>query len=444
MAKVLVVDDEQAQLAILDRFLTKHGWQVLRAAGGTAAVRLAATERPDAVIMDVRMPDLDGHAAYRRMHEQDPALPVILITAFGDIRHAVEAMKEGVVDYLTKPVDLGELLGVLEEATGHGTPRNDHSPIPDLPHGIVAESLLFRQAISEIALVAPTDVTCLLTGESGAGKEVLAKLIHLWSDRAEGPLACVNMAAVPSGLAEAELFGHVKGAFTGAVGDRIGRIEAATGGTLFLDEIGDLPPELQAHLLRALETKSFHPVGAVEERHSDFRLVVATNRDLEEAMRDGSFRQDLYYRINVFRTNVPPLRERPDDIVPLARSFLRRRDDRTARFSPRALGALTTYHWPGNVRELRNVVERASILARGDVILPEHLPDRIRSPVPSHDQPLLLRPLEETQKLAILEALRTCRGNRTHAAKLLGISRRTLLNRLKVYGIGRDYGRERQ
>jgi DNA-binding NtrC family response regulator len=441
MARVLVVDDEKAQRDIIAGFLAKHGWEVATAGGGTEAIRCVAANPPDAVIMDVRMPDLDGRAAFRELHRSHPTLPVILMTAYGDIRNAVDAMKEGVTDYLTKPLDLGELLGVLEEATGTGAPPGERVEVPALPPDVIAESPVFRQTIAEVALVAPSEVTCLLTGESGSGKEVLAELIHRWSPRAEGPLVRVNMAAIPSTLIESELFGHTRGAFTGAFEDRVGHIEAAAGGTLFLDEIGDLPAELQAHLLRALETKEFRPVGAPNARHADFRLVVATNRNLEEAIASGAFREDLYYRINVFRLEVPPLRERPEDILPLARSFLRHHDARAIRFSPRAMAVFTAYHWPGNVRELRNVVERAGILARGDVILPEHLPGRIGEPGAARDLPHLLRPLEETQKLAILEALKQCRGNRTHAAKLLGISRRTLLNRLKAYGIGPGYGR---
>lgn len=439
MPKVLVVDDEKAQRGVIASYLATRGWDVLLAGGGKEALRLAIESKPDAVVMDIRMPDLDGRTAFRELHQLEPTLPVILMTAYGEIRDAVDLIKEGVNNYLTKPIDLRKLLTLLEEAIGESVRPNVHAEIPDLPPGIVAESPAFRQTLGEVALVAPTDATCLLTGESGSGKEVLAELIHRWNGRAGGPLVRVNVAALPHSLVERELFGHIKGAFTGAIGNQIGHIEAASGGTLFLDEIGELPTAVQANLLRALETKEFYPVGDSKRRRSDFRLVVATNRDLEEAIRNGTFREDLYYRINVFRIHVPPLRDRPGDILPLVRTFLSTRErGSSVRLSPSAATALENFAWPGNVRELRNVVERAFILARGDVILPEHLPERLQSSQETRNEPSLMRPLEETQRLAIFQALRECGGNKTHAAKVLGISRRTLLNRLKAYGVGSE------
>jgi len=438
MTRVLVVDDEETQRDVLRQFLVRRGWEVDLASGGEEAVQRIEDSLPDAVVMDVFMPRGDGRQALKQIVQEFPDLPVILMTAFGNIRDAVNSMKSGAIDYLTKPIDLHELVILLENIVGRSPIPSQDPAYPPLPANVVAESPTIKELLSQLALVAPTDATVLVTGESGTGKEVFAELTHLWSPRRGGPLIRVNVAAIPPNLIEREIFGHVKGAYTGAMENRTGHIETASSGTLFLDEIGELPIELQTRLLRALETKEFYPLGAPSPRKSDFRLVAATNANLEASIKQGSFREDLYYRLNVFRVHVPPLREHKEDIKSLAISFAQKFAGEPVRLSAHALLALEAFDWPGNVRQLRNVVERATIVARGDVIVPEHIPAEIRCRMEedgaSHES-VAFPSMEDTQKAAILNALEQCGGNRTHAARLLGISRKTILNRLKAYGI---------
>ncbi|HOJ69844.1 MAG TPA: sigma-54 dependent transcriptional regulator, partial [Candidatus Hydrogenedentes bacterium] len=326
--------------------------------------------------------------------------------------------------------DLDELLTVIEDCLGLG-PRDQDAL--DLPPGIVAESETLRNLFRQAFRVAPTSAAVLLTGESGTGKEIFARLIHARSNRASGPMVTVNMGAVPEQLAESELFGHEKGAFTGADTSRAGRFEEADGGTLFLDEIGELPLSLQPKLLRVLETGEFRRIGGTTDRRANVRVIAATNRDLEREVTAGRFREDLFYRLNVFPLRIPPLRERREDIIPLAELFL---GPWKKRLSPAAARLLAAWSWPGNARELRNVVERAAILADGDMILPEDLPDALRN-APRSDRPDAPgRPLmEEAQRRAIREALEKTGGNRTKAAQLLGISRRSLIYKLRAYGL---------
>ena len=424
-----IVDDEPAQRLLLAETLNRAGWRTLCGENGYQAVDIAS--RCNLLLLDVRMPGMSGLEALQQI-QQLPAPPVVvLLTAYIDVRDAVAAIRMGAADYLEKPVDLDELLTVIEDDLGLG---HRDQEVLDLPPGVIAESEALRDLFRQALRVAPTSATVLLTGESGTGKEIFARLIHARSPRSAGPMVTVNMGAVPEHLAESELFGHEKGAFTGADQARPGRFEEADGGTLFLDEIGELVPALQPKLLRVLETGVFRRVGGTADKRADVRVIAATNRNLEEEVAAGRFREDLYYRLNVFPLRIPPLRERREDIIPLAELFLK---PWKKRLSPAAARALTAWSWPGNARELRNVVERAAILADGDMILPEDLPDTLRLlprenvPSESPERPLM----EEAQRRAILEALEKTGGNRTKAAQLLGISRRSLIYKLRAYGL---------
>jgi len=448
---ILVVEDDAGQRGILEGFLRRRGYRIHSASNAEAALDFLEGNSPDVVLMDVRMPGMGGLKGLERMRELSPTLPVILLTAYAEVRDAVEAMRHGALDYLEKPVDLEELSIVITEAIG-GASGAEQVKLPPLPDGFIVSSDAMRRSVNEASLVAPTEATVLITGESGTGKERVAEFIHLQSPRRQGPLIRVNCAAIPENLVESELFGHKKGAFTGAEANRLGRFEAAAGGTILLDEVGELPLHIQPKLLRVLEGGSFERVGESETKITDARVIACTNRDLEREVARGAFREDLFWRLNVFRIHLPSLKERREEIPLLVRSFLARLGRGKARLSPAACRVLESYDWPGNIRELANVIERAAILAAGDVILPENLPDSLRRGAPGNrkEAPGTNSPLEEkeqgtgeapgsftveeAERHAIREALNRTGGNRTRAAKLLGISRRTLLYRLKKYG----------
>lgn len=427
---IAIVDDEPAQRRLLENALQRAGYRTVSCEDGTQA--LDATPDVNLMLLDVRMPGLSGLEVLSRLREERPQLPVILLTAYIDVRDAVAAIKQGAVDYLEKPVDLDELIAAIDDTLG----RTGRAVCEDdlrLPPEMVAESESMRQVFQHAARVAPSDTTVLILGESGAGKEVVAQFLHERSARAAKPFITVDCASLPENLVESELFGHEKGAFTGAESSRSGRFEEADGGTLLLDEIGELPLALQPKLLRVLESGAFRRVGGNEERRVDVRVLAATNRDLVEEVKRGAFREDLFYRLNVFPLTVPPLRERPDDVLPLADRLLR---DSHKRLSPAAQRLLTAYTWPGNVRELRNVMERAAILANGALILPSDLPESIQdaSPAPPPGS-VLVGDMREIQRRAILETLEKTGGNKTQAAALLGISRRNLIYKLRAYGL---------
>ena len=434
-AAIFVVDDDERQREIIAGFLAGRGFQVSTAADAEHALELFDKETPALVVMDVRMPGMGGIQGLVRMRERIPALPVILLTAYADVRDAVDAIRKGAADYLEKPIDLHALMAMIDDLTGRRA-APDEAPLPPLPPGFVAASAAMARIVREAAMVAPTDATVLVSGDSGAGKEKIATFIHARSARAAGPFVAVNCAAIPRALVESELFGHVKGAFTGADANRAGRFETASGGTLLLDEIGELPLDVQPKLLRVLEDGAYERVGESVTRHADARIIACTNRDLEKEVAAGRFREDLFWRLNVFHVHVPPLRERAEDIPELVRVFMARAGKEKARLSPATQALLAAYPWPGNVRELANVIERAAILSSGAVILPEHLPEKIRAqapPAPPRDDAQSLS-VEAAERRAIREALRQTGGNRTEAAKLLGLSRRTLFYRLKQYG----------
>ena len=436
---ILVVDDDPGQRSLLCSFLTGQGFPVTTASSGQEALDSLAASQPGMLISDVRMPGMTGLELLGFVAERHPDLPVLLVTAYADIRDAVGAIRGGAVDYLEKPIDLDQLLQAVRR--GLALPESGPAKVLlegfQLPEGVIAQSAPMREVLREAALVAPSDTRLLITGESGTGKEVVADVVHRWSARANARFVKVNCAAIPEPLLESELFGHEKGAFTGAVARRIGHFEEADGGTLLLDEIGEMSPALQAKLLRVTQDGRFSRIGANTEIHADVRIIAATNRDLEAEVEAGRFREDLFYRLNVMEIQVPPLRERIADIMPLAERFATEFSKGRPRFSPGAIANLEQYAWPGNVRELRNAIERAVLLARGDVILAEHLPRRVQqepaAPETTADGAAAGTVMDEMERATILRVLKEHDYNRSETAKALGISRRTLTYRLKEY-----------
>jgi DNA-binding NtrC family response regulator len=435
--RILIVDDDAGQRSLLDLFLRGQGFETVPIASGEAALETLRATPIDMMISDVRMPGLSGLETLRRARQEHPVLPILLVTAYADIREAVGAMRDGALNYLAKPIDLDELLASVRQATGlaKSTPRQFNAQ-RQLPPRVVAQSPLMQAVFDDAALVAPSESRVLITGESGVGKEVLADVIHAWSLRAAGPLIKVNCAAIPENLLESELFGYEKGAFTGALKQKPGRFEAANGGSIFLDEIADMSPPLQAKLLRVTQDGRFNRVGSNHEIQTDARILAATNRQLEEEVKAGRFREDLFYRLNVVEINIPPLRERKEDIVALATAFIAEFSQGRARLSSAATDCLTRFPWPGNVRQLRNAMQRAALLSGGELILPEHLPAQVRAgPGPPPEPPAGADPehLGEIQRQAIFQALRKHDFNRTETAKALGISRRALLYKLQRF-----------
>ncbi|MCU0872195.1 MAG: sigma-54 dependent transcriptional regulator [Pirellulaceae bacterium] len=432
---ILVVDDEAPQRRLLGGFLQSLGFRIREAASAEDALTALRQEVPDMMLLDVRLPGMSGIEALAEIRRIAADLPVLLITAFADLRQAVAAMKSGADDYLSKPIDLNELEVAIADALGtvEGGPRRPDETALELPRGVVCESPAMCRVVETAAVVAPSNAPILILGESGAGKEIVAQLIHRWSSRAAGPFVAANCAGLPETLIESELFGHAKGAFTGAHAVQRGFFRSAHRGTLFLDEIGELPLHLQPKLLRALEAGQITPLGSDVPVEIDTRLVAATNRDLADAVREGQFREDLYYRINVVELIVPPLRERSDDILPLARQFAIEFAGAPIRLSPQTVQCLVSYGWPGNVRELRNAIQRACLLCRGDLIMPEHLPPKLAALTTSAGEPAAdSGRLSQVERATILATLEECQGNRTHAAKKLGISRRALIYKIRA------------
>jgi DNA-binding NtrC family response regulator len=434
--RLLIVDDDPGQRSLLDSFLHSQGFETVLAASGEEALERLDTAKFDMMISDVRMPGLTGLETLRLARQRHAVLPVLLVTAYADIREAVGAMRDGALNYLAKPIDLDELLRSVRSATGMSqasAPR--FGAQKPLPPNVVARSPLMQAVLHDAALIAPSDSRVLITGESGVGKEVLADVIHAWSERAKGPIVKVNCAAIPENLLESELFGHEKGAFTGAVAQRVGRFQQADGGTIFLDEIGDMSAPLQAKLLRVTQGGIFSRVGSNAELRTNARILAATNKNLEEEVKEGRFREDLFYRLNVVELNIPPLRERVEDVAALASAFIEEFTKGRARLAGSTQDCLSRYAWPGNVRELRNAMERAALLTLGDLILPEHLPSRVRAVSPGAAAAPLTdaEQLGEIERQAIMQALRKHEFNRTETAKALGISRRALLYKLQRF-----------
>ncbi len=444
--KILIIDDEKHLCWALEKAMRQEGYQALSATSGKKGLELIKEESPSLVILDLKMPEMDGLEVLRKAREIQPGLPVIMLTAHGTIETAIEAMKIGAVDYLTKPFDLEELKIVIKQnlmvsrlVTEVNFLRNE---LAKKYTNLIGESKAIQEIKRLIEKVAKSNATVLITGESGTGKEVAALAIHQQSLRKDGPFVPVNCAALPEQLLESELFGHEKGAFTGAVARKPGRFELADRGTIFLDEITEIPLSMQVKLLRVLQEKSFERVGGTETLCVDVRVIAATNRDIASAMQQGQFREDLYYRLNVFQIHMPPLRERKEDIPLLAQHFVEkfRPTYLVNKISPAAMELLVRYHWPGNIRELQNVIERAAIICQGNEILPEHLPKELLAAQKTTAGPVINFPdqgisLEEVEKELILKALEKTGGNQTRAAQLLGITRSALLYRSQKYGI---------
>jgi DNA-binding NtrC family response regulator len=445
MLNILLVDDEPDLRLSLGQVLRDEGHAVDVASDGEAAMARLAVQPFHLVVSDVRLPKLDGLTLLRRIRRDFPSTEVLLMTAYGSIDDAVTAMKDSAVDYLTKPFDIDHLVTAVGRIDDRRRVRDEHARVR-AQEGSAGASLVGRcpavlQLVDKIETIADTHAAVLLTGESGTGKELVARMLHERSGRRDRPLVIVNCAAVPPSLIEAELFGHERGAFTGAVKKRDGRFKAADGGTLFLDEIGETPLETQAKLLRVLQEGEVVPVGSNASVKVDVRLVSATNRDLKAMVAEGRFREDLYYRIKVFDLHLPSLRERKGDLALLVEQFLREfsPDGDPPALSPSAWAALGEYTFPGNVRELRHAIQHASILARGDEIALSHLPPEIsgrgaeaNGAGTAHS---LVEAMEQYEKELILRTIRGTGEKRQRAAKLLGISRKSLWKKLTKYGL---------
>jgi two-component system response regulator HydG len=447
-ASILVVDDESGILDTLRILLRNEGFDVTTAQGGKAGLEAIRAGSHDIVLTDVRMPQVSGIDILTAAREQDPMTPVILMTAQASLQSAIQAVNSGAFYYIQKPFSNDELVTILRRACEFREVRVENRHLKqeirrrDKSTSVrpIGKSRRFLEMLKLAEHVAPTDSTVLIQGESGTGKEVVARYIHDLSNRADGPFLSINCGALPESLLESELFGHVKGSFTGAVRDKQGLFAAARGGTFFLDEVGEMPPSLQVKLLRVLQEREVIPVGATEAIPVDVRIIAATNRDLEEEIRRGNFRSDLFYRLNVIALMLPPLRDRRDDLLLLLENFLQRLGDE-ARTEPKALSqealdAVMVYEWPGNVRELENALEHACVLSRGPLIEAQHLPERItkRRKEPLVAERSYLNPtLEVIERAYIMWVLQAEGGNKTRAAEVLGIDPSTLYRKLARY-----------
>src|SRR2546430_1472932 len=443
---VCIVDDDASVREAVGSLLRSEGLKV--ETFGSAREFLASPRRdpPSCLVLDVELPGRSGLDLQQELLKGNAQIPIIFLTGHGDIPMSVRAIKSGALDFLTKPVDADHLLGAIAKGIAQ-----DHGALQS--GGVIGTSQSWRDVLAQAAKVAPTETTTLLTGESGTGKEVVAHLIHRGSRRAEGPFVALNCAALPEALLESELFGYEKGAFTGAVSARAGRLEQAGGGTLFLDEVGEMSPAVQAKFLRVLQERDFQRLGGTRTLKADVRVIAATNRDLKAAMSKGAFREDLYYRLHVFAIHLPPLRERQEDILPLLEHFLNQLGPvvswrAAAGISREAREQFMAHTWPGNVRELRNAVERALILCEGGLINPEHLPWHAESatsaPLPAvpaapqaavGDFPAHGVDLEAMERTLIEGALKQTGRNKSKAAKLLGLSRGKLYTRMERFGL---------
>jgi len=449
--RILVVDDEPEMATVIEQALTRRSYQATKQHSADAAWDLLEREDFDVVVTDINMKGMNGVELTERIARNRHDIPVIVITAFGSLETATAVLRAGAYDFITKPFDIDQLVVAVERAVQNRRLREEvkrlraevarAQPGP----GFVGDSIAMRKVHETIARVAETDATVLVTGESGTGKELVARDLHRRSKRREGPFVAINCAALPETLLESELFGHVKGAFTDAKAMKKGLFVEATGGTLFLDEIGEMPPGMQAKLLRALEERAVRPVGGTAETSFDARLVAATNRDLESLVESGRFREDLYYRINVVHIALPPLRARANDVLALAQQFITRHAEPMGKkvhgFSSAVAERLLSYSWPGNVRELQNCIERALALARFDELTVEDLPPKVRDFKPSFvvvttDDPTDLMTMEEVERRYIQRVMEAVGQNKTQAAKVLGFDRTTLYRKLERYKLG--------
>jgi two-component system response regulator HydG len=441
-AHILLVEDDLSHCTILQALINGWGYRVSVAHNGRQALEQVRAQPFDLILSDVRMAEMDGIAALTAIKSYNPAIPILIMTAYSNVESAVEAIKAGAYDYLTKPLDFDTLQLTLARALEHTSLKSENQDLKQRlrfdQQNFIGRSEPMRKLLEMIAMIAPSDATVLISGESGTGKELIARAVHANSLRKERPLVSINCAALSESLLESELFGHEKGAFTGADKRREGRFMEADQGTLFLDEIGEVSPLMQAKLLRAIQEREIQRVGSNQTLSVDVRLIAATNRDLLADVEAGRFRQDLYYRLNVVTVDSPPLRARREDIPLLAMHFLAKFAERNRKpvkgFTPLAMDMLLKYSWPGNVRELENSVERGVILLSGDFISEKELPLSISQCVdvqPDRQCGQAIQPLEQVEKQAILAALEQTAGNKTEAAKQLGITRKTLLAKLQ-------------
>ena len=472
-ATIVIVDDDRDFVVVLERVLRRSGHRVEVFETGEACVEGLSRVLPDVVCLDLTLPGMSGLETLEHLHTTHPLLPVIMLTATSAVETVVAAMQMGAYDYLQKPMDPTRLQTAIKNAVEHSalmlrTTQLEREADETRGYGqIIGHGPVMRTLFRQMDRLASSDITVLVQGESGTGKELVARALHEHSGRRRKPFVALNCAAIPETLQESELFGHERGAFTGATERRIGKFEQAHGGTLFLDEVAELSPALQAKLLRALQSRTFHRVGGNAEVQSDFRLLAATHTRLSELARAGRFREDLYFRLAVFELDVPPLRDRREDVEALAETFIAGvagREGRRPSLSPRALQRLMTYDWPGNVRELENAMHRAVVACNGDVIQPEDLPPGVRhtpttaaAPVPSLEEservlppqgggqlpiagsaawPVTTLNIDDLERAAIVEALRQSGGNATEAMKKLGMGRTTLYRKLKQFGLG--------
>jgi DNA-binding NtrC family response regulator len=446
--RILVVDDEPSMCEMIETDLRLRDFDVTWRSAPEEALQLLAERRFDVVLTDLKMPGISGVDLCERIVANRPGTPVVVMTAFGSLETAVAAIRAGAYDFVTKPIELDMLALTVERAVNHAALQEQVKLLSEAVERtrvfdeLLGQSPPMRELYDQLSRVAGSEVSVLITGESGTGKELVARALHRTSPRRDGPFVPLNCAAIPEALLESELFGHERGAFTGAQTARKGVLMQAHGGTLFLDEIGELPLALQPKLLRALEEKRFRPVGGDREVEFEAAIVAATNRDIETAVEEGRFRMDLYFRVNVIQLVMPPLRSRGTDILLLAQHFLERAATRAGKevrgISEPAAEKLLGYDWPGNVRELRNAVERAVAMTRFEKIAVEDLPEKVRAYRQSRlvldsEDPTELVPMEEVERRYILHVLRTVSGNKTLAARVLGLDRKTLYRKLQIY-----------
>jgi len=442
---ILIVDDDTHHRSMLRANLQSLGYGVIEAPTGEAAIPATEKEKPNLVITDLKMPGIDGIETLEQIKSIDKKIPVLVLTAHGTIPTAVCAVRSGAYDFLEKPVNIDILAAAIEGALEYGgivlkkDPKNEKDQVDEFP-GVIRKSQVMTDILGVAKRVAPSEASVLITGESGTGKEVIADIVHKLSLRADKPFIKLNCAALHEQLLESELFGHERGAFTNAHEKRKGRFELSDGGTLFLDEIGDMTLTTQAKILRVLQSGTFERLGGSETIKTDVRIIAATNHNLQENIKSGKFRNDLYFRLSVVPIHLPPLRERREEIATFANYFLSVFSAKNRReinsISPDALQLLYRYDWPGNVRELENVMERAVIMSIGDIIVPDVLPSYFKidnNYRKDTNEPLTL--IEASERDLINEMLGACKGNRTKAAEQLGMSRRSLYNKLKRYGI---------
>ena len=453
MPCVLIVDDEKNIRSGLALAFEDEGYDTLEAENGEVAWNIINKKSVDLVITDLRMPVMSGYELLKRAASTFPTLPIIVLTGHGSIEDAVKAMQDGAIDFFTKPVDLDHIMLTAKKALNNSKIIEQNIKLTQeittlkqkakLSKTIIGKSEKLTKMMSTIEQVAPTKATVLITGESGVGKELVADALHSLSDRKDGPFIKVHCASLSENLLESELFGHEKGSFTGAVSQKKGRFELANGGTIFLDEIGEIDANTQVKILRVLQEREFERVGGTQTIHTDVRVVAATNRNLEEEVKKGNFREDLYYRLNVVHIEVPPLRERKEDIPLLLNSFLNEFNSENSKniegFTPQARKLLCSYSWPGNIRQLRNSIESAVVLSRGKLIDVEDLPEQVVNH--ENESELSIKvglSLDEAEKLFIMSTLDYCGGNKTKASEMLKIGRKTLHRKLEEYGKADD------